>query len=366
MFECRYVIELAHGSSRRGGYFERAWKYCNEAFGAANLSANIGNTNQNTNSSRPYASDGRRLKEAKGGVIAGIGKDSALSRAQGVTDEVLNANSMFATSPKLQGPFSVSCVPAASRREEREKRGVVATDICTPRCEGRRGVPVVCVSYSSGLVDVLIFRSDGIESFYVGPSWLHCTNAVLRPAELLFVESVGGIDNSNSSGNEMWTIEPDPIFGHIFHLTNRSSCSSFLLSSPWLSKAIDEDNNAASSHKSDESSFVQEEKNTFDSSGGNSILQSSLLTPVFTPSSAGPLIGFAIVYDPMIGHISLFRKGDGKTAAVNLTVHVRLCELQKTFKRCEEESSGALASFTNDLDALVGRQGTMIRPASHI
>lgn len=49
-------------------------------------------------------------------------------------------------------------------------------------------------------------------------------------------------------------------------------------------------------------------------------------------SSGGQLSGMVVVHDAMLGHVALFRTTTGLTSAVNLTVHMKICELQDSLQ----------------------------------
>ena len=76
----------------------------------------------------------------------------------------------------------------------------------------------------------------------------------------------------------------------------------------------------------------------------------SSCTTIFRPGSEGGLsgeggllTGTTVTFDhgqPLLGHAALFRQANGSITSVNLTVHMKLCELEATMRH--EETSEAL------------------------
>jgi hypothetical protein len=252
---------------------------------------------------------------------------------------------IFSQKPRLQGPFAIDCLPTHRKKnllghyktKKKEDNEILATDICTPyNSSDTNNCPVICISYSTGELDYLIFgdsslgeyeddNTDSIPS--IGPAWLSDETSkkdIVSPlARLIFVETVSINDTSDANTinipNGNWSIIPDPIHSHCLHMTNSSACVSYLISSDWLFKSIDCNNNVGDV---------------------NDTLVPSVCIPVFTRSDTKvSLCGVIIKYDPMIGHIALFRLSNGIFGIVNLSVHSRLCEWQNILVNFNEENN---------------------------
>jgi hypothetical protein len=175
---------------------------------------------------------------------------------------------------------------------------------------------------------------------------------------------------------------------HYIHVTNFTRSQSYLLSSAWLRKALEDMSTAASSSggetfQGDETGSVlsysvngdnerrgRSGSNLFgeeykDGSTGRGLNgdedeeeeEVSYCIPVFavtadsavstsssdsqsasreqkTSETAFPsgvsLNGMTVLSDPLVGHVAIFRTSSGLVSAVNLTVHSKLCELQAT------------------------------------
>lgn len=269
------------------------------------------------------------------------GNDEYLFAGDSIND-LYSPTRIFSQKPRLQGPFEINCLPAHRKKflsssrykvkKENSNEQVVATDICTPyNSSNSNSCPVICVSYSTGELDYLIFGDNDITDSIpsIGPAWLSDESSkkdIVSPkAKLIFVETVSIYDKSESNSIKIpdgnWSIIPDPIHPHYVHMINSSASLSYLISSDLLCKSFDsiDNNNGDDSYDK---------------------LVPSVCTPVFSTLHRDvSLCGVIIKYDPMIGHIAMFRLSNGIFAVVNLSVHSRLCEYQNLLVNFKVENN---------------------------
>jgi hypothetical protein len=107
---------------------------------------------------------------------------------------------------------------------------------------------------------------------------------------------------------------------HCLHVVAIQSAAAYMVSINWMKKV---------NEQSDEQSTAQ---------SGVDLSPSSCI-PVFCPSAASAAPSRAVAFsaavvsfDPLLGHLGLFRLSDGVTGAIDLTVHSRLCDLQINLK----------------------------------
>ena len=156
------------------------------------------------------------------------------------------------------------------------------------------------------------------------------------------------------------------VLSHVLHVTCARLCEAYLLSVVWLEKVIesqlesgwDDAASEVSSPVGDATSFSSPlthpsrvlplfflPPQSEDSAGGSSSSSSNSSRGGHQESkaserggpgaaSAGAMSGLGVVHDAMLGHVALFRTSSGMTSAVNLTLHVKLCELQDSLQVC--------------------------------
>jgi len=184
---------------------------------------------------------------------------------------------------------------------------------------------------------------------------------------LLLAESIRAFPVADTTDG-FWSLLPDPVQKHIIHLTNFRHGASYLINCCWLERIQEDISNEVSSD--DNSSFDSKTRVDMlpnESEGslgiGDPILDNpSKCVPVFilpsnTPdmrpggvsneskhgsyrdsSSSEALIGMNILCDALLGHVVLFRTVSGLATAINLTVHLRLSQLQESLSRSRENS----------------------------
>ena len=131
---------------------------------------------------------------------------------------------------------------------------------------------------------------------------------------------------------------------HAVHVTATHNCASFLVSINWI-----QDVSAvvgASDTTWDSDDIRLGTAGSLDADQGDSdshvnikavTLKTSTCIPVYCPNplreqgidkQVASISAMAIAFDPMLGHVGLFRSSLGHAAVVNLTVHDRLCNMQ--------------------------------------
>mmetsp|Transcript_9632 Transcript_9632/g.14498 ORF Transcript_9632/g.14498 Transcript_9632/m.14498 type:complete len:524 (+) Transcript_9632:2-1573(+) len=258
-------------------------------------------------------------------IRAGVRKGSSL-----LTPGSILFNAFF-REPVLQGPFRTE------GRVVTKMDGMHPCDLCVPVGKGYASTPLVLVVWNNG----------DIEEFLLGgqvlPRWTEGKSDTLLPPLLpplvqietialteVSNESLSGVAASPSLSKDQYTLVPDPESGRNFHVVGSSSGKSFMIDLAWMEEC--KTNEAALDppfHKKDTS--VPEDSTAF------LVFAHSTSESEEPTSPCSALAGVSIVSNPTVGHIALFRAVDGYMSAVNLTVHLRLMELEGHIRRRNEE-----------------------------
>jgi hypothetical protein len=102
-----------------------------------------------------------------------------------------------------------------------------------------------------------------------------------------------------------------------FHIIGPATGKAYMISIPWLLDS------GGSSDEGSTTAIVVYDK-------PNRIIPSSAVG-VANKENEG-LAGVAVVADPTLGHVALFRSSDGFMSAMNMTVQLRLVQLEKHLK----------------------------------
>lgn len=206
------------------------------------------------------------------------------------------------TSPSL--PFALE--PAALLLPE--TRDVAALAVAA--LEGLQ-LPVLVTASRAGELSVYVLSRD------LQPAW---RNSGLIAPEALVVEQLRPadcLDAATSSAatrlreETAWTLQTDPLHSHCLHVVGGRSGAAFLVSLNWL-VALRDWTGPGDANRLD-ASFIDE--------------HASSCVPVHLHAEA--ICGAAVVFDPFLGHHSVLRVASGLVSVVNLTVHLRLCRLQR-------------------------------------
>jgi len=188
--------------------------------------------------------------------------------------------------------------------------------------------------------------------------------------------------NVDDADHSFWTLLPDPVLHHSLHVTNFRRGVSYMISCSWLERIQEDISNEVSSSVGNTLRTYGHNNNNEEEESpvtGDPILDyPSKCVPVFIlPSNAPPdkrqcsggggdvtneskhgtntlknnnnssssssmsreaLIGMTVLCDALLGHVVLFRCASGFVSAINLTVHLRLSELQESLSRSRESS----------------------------
>jgi hypothetical protein len=206
---------------------------------------------------------------------------------------------------------------------------------------------------------------------------------------LLLAETIRAcpaVDVDDDDANSVWTLQPDPVLHHSLHVTNFRRGASYMISCSWLERIQDDISNEVSSSAGNTlRTYGHNNNNEEDEESpvtGDPILDHpSKCVPLFIlPSNAPPdkrkcgggggdvsneskhgtntlknnnnsssssssssmsreaLIGMTVLCDALLGHVVLFRCASGLVTAINLTVHLRLSELQESLSRSRGSS----------------------------
>lgn len=119
------------------------------------------------------------------------------------------------------------------------------------------------------------------------------------------------------------------VFGHYFYVHGSSSEGSFiqLVNVSWLQSAL-----------------VQQKDSTVVESG----FQPASVIPFLINEDVSVLRGVIILCDPLIGHTVLFRKSAGAIGAINVSVHLRLHELENASGKLTMNMGGESESKMDD------------------
>ena len=219
--------------------------------------------------------------------------------------------------------------------------------------------PILVTSTEDGEVSIFALTSK------LGPSWQHILETPeMKPSHSLeyqscpegaLVETINILDSiapqqtaSDVSrclrAEKLWKLAPDPLRKHCIHVTGFSCAASFLISLEWLDALV----HASSPEESFKSTaFLDEHPSTcvpsflYDAPSGSS------------NNGKGCISGMCVAHDPFIGHIAFFRTYPvGLVAAVNLTVHLRLCRLQLQLSRVRGNEMTSLGASPQQLTLL--------------
>lgn len=152
------------------------------------------------------------------------------------------------------------------------------------------------------------------------------------------------------------------VLGHYVHVIDVTSGSVFMIASSWLQQTIE----GSGSTGGDTEDLSLNEFGEVDETSSALLSSPSYCIPIYIPSEADKaaalaeeysqerkstdnsangirLIAYSVLYDAFLGHVALFQLASGRCGAINLTVHLKLCELQQkeqvrmvvTYLRCD-------------------------------
>ena len=203
--------------------------------------------------------------------------------------------------PQLQGPLHVSNI-----------HGKTIHDIVSLDLDGL-DIPIIIAVTEQGEVLSLVFTEEPCPLWTVN----NCPPPCPLP-EALLIEQVSVRDAIPEGASALpkiiseksWLLKPDPLVHHAIHVIGQDSCSSFLITLEWLPELM----SLELSQHSQTSNFLRTSPST--------------CVPVFANEGADvTLSGVTIAANPLFGHHALFRSSLGMIAAVNLSVHLKLCSL---------------------------------------
>lgn len=239
---------------------------------------------------------------------------------QGIDGDIINT-------PILQGPLLVNntCTKNGS------KSNTVACDICTQSISKSSNSicpPLIVVSYADESVEFYLLYSADHGSM-IGPAWSRQDISTDIPkCKLIMIDRVESKDINISTADTSSlcniTIVPDPVFSYIFHVSNHQKCRSYIVSAMWIQN--------------------------IDSVHDGSTKVSSYKSNVFSGNESS-LIGSTILFDSILGHVCVFRTISSTICAVNLSVHVRICDVEEILQKLKLKS--ASSSSLIDVDELV-------------
>lgn len=227
---------------------------------------------------------------------------------------------------------------------------------------------------------------------HISPTW-RCidinkpsvASSTAMHTSLLLAESIRACPTVHDADAEdgFWTLLPDPVLHHSMHVTNFRRGASYMISCSWLERIQEDISNELSSSAGNAVRSYENNNNNGEEEGspvtGDPILDyPSKCVPVFIlPSNASldkrqggggvsneskhgtnmynnnnssssslsysmsreALIGMTVLCDALLGHVVLFRCASGLATAINLTVHLRLSELQESLSRSRDSSA---------------------------
>ncbi len=151
-----------------------------------------------------------------------------------------------------------------------------------------------------------------------------------------------------------WKLVPDPGFTHQMFCVNTVTSESYLLSSAWLSRALQTVHCAM---EGIEGSDLEEN----DPSSSH-----SLCLPLLDGSNYSRKIsGMQCFQDPFAGHILLLRLQIGEFYAINMTMHAKLCSMQLK-KKSLTISSSATDKLKTEFQAMMSDESMKWRQTSRL
>lgn len=78
------------------------------------------------------------------------------------------------------------------------------------------------------------------------------------------------------------------------------------------------------------------------------------------------ITGMAVLSDPLVGHVALFRTSTGLVSAVNLTVHTKLCELQNSLSDITSGAAQGLSGIKQELSAATSEENQRWRHSQQL
>lgn len=262
-------------------------------------------------------------------ILPGMKQESSVEFIQSLDDFIDHfEHDTFTSTPVNYSPPSVRALTT-----------VIPLKFTNVACVYSNGVPVLVGVSEGGEVSVLIITEDA------GPYWGKSTASSYQhnvPWEALVVHTLCVRESLPSScpssvvahvtQDKLWEVTTDPLLAHVLHVVGRTCGCVFMVSIPWL--------DASSSSSVSSSALQSKDANRLD------------CVPVYAPSVCGPLAAHVVISDPFLGHLSLFWSGTGGTALVNLTVHTRLCALERRLADGKSQLGRVGASVDGHYDAL--------------
>eukprot|EP01034_Spumella_vulgaris_P025349 gene25349-31795_t len=373
--------------------------------------------------SSPTAASGSGLFVRAGEVQSGSDPEFALQSFDSVQSPFMDGIS--GNSIVVQGPLVAERGPDAVRRTTAAND--ICVPIVDSSETSGAAAPVLVVAFDSGEVDFHLIDAEDSSSGYVGPAWRpidrHRALLATTLPSLLLVETIAvqQLESAAEGTKDQWKLLPDPVMSHYIHVTNFARSQSYLLSSAWLRTALENmsSGSEAGQYQGDDSnSILSYSVNGVGGGGGgrgrNGDLfgseykesaprldqddtadeeeeeEVSYCIPVFVvtadsatvssdsqsasreqksseasfPSNVS-LNGMAVLSDPLVGHVAIFRTSSGLVSAVNLTVHSKLCELQTTLSNIVTETD-QLSSIKQQLTHATSEEGLRWRHSQQL
>lgn len=249
---------------------------------------------------------------------------------------------IFYRTPALQGPLRFDMVSRdrdTSLCKISSARGQPC-DITIMPYNKACDVPVLCVSYTSGDVDIIVIEEE------VGPCWQTDTgmesDMMYAPPGLVLVETVMSLDTVVTPEERdrvgYTSLHPDPLLPHALIVSTSSPPRVTSLHILWLQKLL-----------SSSTSAVNAPQSAFNPNVALPTTRSTILfAPQALPSngtsahSASPLVGIALSPNVLFGRVALIRSASSLVAGINMTVFEDLHAL--TMKQQSTSDSNDLSS----------------------
>eukprot|EP01039_Chlorochromonas_danica_P004895 gene4895-5364_t len=268
--------------------------------------------------------------------------------------DVSYANKLSSYHVALQGPLRRYAEKGTSPTSP-------VVDIAVPKAKGlatEGGAPILFLAHACGSVEVALLDLEAESSGYINPAWkaldLSIPNLQPMVSDLLVADTFFLTDSDKGNiSNNRWKIIPDPAYSHCIHLINFQQGNAYMLWSTWLEKMSRKARNAPSQSTfspfdspSNGGGGLMGEEKTFDqfdseedqeeegeSHKGNKVMltfdsQKDFAVDGRKVSTDLALSGAVILLDPFLGHAAIFRMTSNSVIAVNLSVHLKLCDLQ--------------------------------------
>lgn len=128
-----------------------------------------------------------------------------------------------------------------------------------------------------------------------------------------------------SNASKSWRIIADPIYGHVFHIFSTDNSNAFAIKSNWIESAI------LQSKKVNISEDVEsEDVNTTDAVSISNRLSDQI---TFDVEFGGPLCGYLVVCDAVLGHQVFCQDSLGVFKMLSFSSYLKLFELEDLSKK---------------------------------